>query len=76
VNYRVRVAEAAQRHSVVGSVANRTDGTVFIDVQGPFEAVEAFLHDVRGPQGLSYASLVHRVAEVPLSPELLAFEIL
>jgi len=76
VNYRARVAEAAHRHGVVGSVANRPDGTVFIDVQGTVEAVEAFLHDVSGPRGASHARVVQRVAEVPVSPDLLGFEIL
>jgi acylphosphatase len=76
VNYRARVAEAARRHGVVGTVANRSDGTVFIDVQGTVEAVEAFLRDVSGPRGASHAHLVQRVAEVTVSPELVAFEIL
>jgi acylphosphatase len=76
VNYRARVAEAARRHGVVGTVANRSDGTVFIDVQGTVEAVEAFLRDVSGPRGASHAHLVQRVADVTVSPELVAFEIL
>jgi acylphosphatase len=76
VNYRARVAEAARRHGVVGAVANRTDGTVFIDVQGSVEAVEAFLRDVSGPRGRSHAHVVQRVSEVPVSPDLFRFEIL
>jgi acylphosphatase len=76
VNYRARVAEAAHRHGVVGSVTNRDDGTVFIDVQGSVEAVEAFLRDVSGPRGVSHAHAVERVAEVAISPDLLGFEIL
>jgi acylphosphatase len=76
VNYRARVAEAAYRHGVVGSVANRSDGTVFIDVQGSVEAVEAFLRDVSGPRGVSHAHAVERIAEVAVSPELVGFEIL
>jgi acylphosphatase len=75
VNYRARVAEAAHRHGVVGSVANRDDGTVFIDVQGAVEAVEAFLRDVSGPRGASHAHAVERVAEVAISPDLLGFDI-
>jgi acylphosphatase len=75
VNYRARVAEAAHRHGVAGSVANRNDGTVFIDVQGTLDAVEAFLRDVSGPQGASHAHAVKRVAEVAVSPELLGFGI-
>ncbi len=75
VNYRARVAEAAHRHSVVGTVANRPDGTVFIDVQGPLDAVEAFLRDVSGPRGVSHAYAVERVAEVAVSPDLVGFEI-
>jgi acylphosphatase len=76
VNYRARVAEAAQRHGVAGTVANRPDGTVFIDMQGPIAAVEAFLRDVSGPRGVSHAHAVERVAEVAVSPDLVGFEIL
>lgn len=76
VNYRVRVAEAARRHGVVGSVANRSDGTVFIDVQGPLEAVESFLREVSGRRGLSHAHAVERIAEVPVSPGFVSFDIL
>jgi acylphosphatase len=76
VNYRARVAEAAHRHGVVGTVANRPDGTVFIDVQGPVNAVEAFLRDVSGPRGVSHAQAVERIAEVAVSPDLVRFEIL
>jgi acylphosphatase len=75
VNYRARVAEAAYRHGVVGAVANRADGTVFIDVQGGVEAVEAFLRDVSGPRGVSHARVVQRVAEMPVSLDLVGFEI-
>lgn len=70
------MAEAAWRHGVVGTVANRADGTVFIDVQGPAEAVEAFLRDVSGPRGASHARLVTRLAERPIASDLVAFEIL
>jgi acylphosphatase len=76
VNYRARVAEAAHRHGVVGSVANRPDGTVFIDVQGPIEDVEAFIRDVSGPRGVSHAHAVERVAEVAVVHDLVGFEIL
>lgn len=76
VNYRARVAEAAYRHQVVGGVANRPDGTVFIDVQGELGAVEAFLRDVSGPRGLSHARVVERLAEIAISPDLVGFEIL
>jgi acylphosphatase len=75
VNYRARVAEAAYRHGVVGRVANREDGTVFIDVQGDRSAVEAFLRDVSGPRGASHAREVRRVAEVEVSPGLVGFDI-
>lgn len=75
VNYRARVAEAARRHGVVGTVANRADGAVFIDVQGSEEAVEAFLRDVSGRRGASHARVVQRVAELSVSPDLVAFEI-
>jgi acylphosphatase len=76
VNYRARVAEAAYRHGVVGGVANRSDGTACINVQGDLAAVEAFLRDVSGPRGASHARAVERVAEVAISPNLLGFEIL
>ncbi|MGA8303212.1 MAG: acylphosphatase [Thermoplasmata archaeon] len=76
VNYRARVAEAARRHGVVGTVANRADGTVFIDVQGPLEAVEAFLRDVRGHRGASHAHTVEREEELPVSRDIVGFEIL
>jgi acylphosphatase len=76
VNYRARVAEAAHRHGVVGTVANRPNGTVFIDVQGPVEAVQVFLRDVSGPRGVSYAHAVERVADVAISSELVGFDIL
>jgi len=75
VNYRARVAEAARRHGVVGTVTNRPDGTVFIDVQGPVDAAEAFLRDVSGPRGVSHAHAVERVAEVAVVPDLVGFEI-
>jgi len=75
VNYRVRVAESARRHGVVGAVENRPDGSVFLDVQGPVDVLEAFLKDVRGPRGMSHAHSVERVAEVPVSPDLYGFEI-
>jgi acylphosphatase len=76
VGYRACVVESANRHGVVGSVANRDDGTVFIDVQGPLSAVEAFLRDVSGPRGASHAHVVQRVAEVAISEQLVGFEIL
>jgi acylphosphatase len=76
VNYRARVAEAAHRYGVLGSVANRPDGTVLLDVQGPRDAVEAFLRDVSGPRGASHASVVHRVADLPVAQDLRGFEIL
>jgi len=75
VGYRARVADCARRHGVVGSVANRADGTVFIDVQGDRASVEAFIRDVSGPRGASHAHVVHRVAELAVSADLIAFEI-
>lgn len=68
VGYRARVAACADRHRVVGSVANRRDGTVLLDVQGPVEDVEAFVRDVRGPHGMSDARVVRRVTELPVVP--------
>jgi hypothetical protein len=38
--------------------------------------VEAFLRDVSGPRGVSHARVVRRVAELPVSVDLLGFEIL
>ena len=75
VNYRARVAEAADRHAVAGTVRNRPEGTVLIEVQGRLESVEAFLRDVSGPRGSSDARSVDRVAVLPLAPELVGFEI-
>lgn len=75
VNYRARVLDAATRHRLVGRVSNQPDGTVLIDVQGPVEAVEAFLRDVSGPGGLSHARSVQRVAELPISSERTGFAI-
>ena len=75
MGYRARVDETANRHGVVGSVANREDGTVFIDVQGARADVEAFLRDVSGPRGASPAYNVERVAEVAVSADLVGFEI-
>ncbi len=76
VNYRARVTEAANRHGVVGTVENRADGTVFIDVQGPRYRVEAFLHEIRGARGASRPSSVERIADVPVAPDRQSFEIL
>jgi acylphosphatase len=76
VNYRARVAEAARRFGIRGSVANRPDGSVRIEVQGLEEHVEAFLRDVSGPRGASDAHEVRRVSALPLSPSLGGFEIL
>jgi acylphosphatase len=55
VGYRARVVESANRHGVAGSVANREDGTVFIDLQGERADVKALLRDVSGPRGASRA---------------------
>ena len=74
VNYRARVCEAARRRGLVGRVSNRPDGTVLIEVQGPLDAVEALLRDVSGPRGLSHARMVQRVAELPLSSDLIGFD--
>lgn len=69
------MAEAARRLGVVGYVANRADGTVFIDAQGDRLAMEAFLRDVSGPWGFSDANPPQRVREAPVDPGLVAFEI-
>ena len=76
VNYRARVAEAARRLGLAGSVMNQIDGTVLIDVQGPEDVAEAFLLEVSGPSGASYARSVRRVAELPVDGRLRGFEIL
>ena len=75
VNYRARVQEAAERHQLVGRVANQPDGTVFIDIQGPLDVVAAFLSDVSGPRGPSHARSVKRVAELPVRSDLIGFDI-
>ena len=76
VNYRARVAESARRYGIVGTVENRSDGTVFIDAQGPVKILEAFLADVSGPRGLSHPRTVERVSQAAVDPGLLSFEIL
>jgi acylphosphatase len=76
VNYRVRVAEAARRRGISGTVQNRSDGTVVIVAQGPRGVLEVFLADVRGPRGFSDAREVVRVAELPAVPTLVSFDIL
>lgn len=75
VNYRARVLDAARRWGIAGEVANLSDGTVSIDAQGPPEALERFLSEVRGPAGLSDARAVRCVAELPVSPSLRTFVI-
>lgn len=75
VGYRARVLEAAELRGLAGRVANRPDGTVFIDVQGPSDGVEAFLRDVSGPRGLSNARAIRRLAELPVRAELTGFEV-
>ncbi len=75
VNYRARVAESARRRGLAGTVENRWDGTVFIDVQGPEPEVQSFLDDIRGPRGMSHASSVERVAIRPVDPDLQGFDI-
>ncbi len=75
VNYRARVAVAARRLGLAGSVANRPDGSVLIDVQGPEDRVEALLREIRGPRGASDARQVERVAVLVPDPSLLGFTI-
>jgi acylphosphatase len=75
VNYRARVAIAARERAIVGSVENRPDGSVFIDAQGAPAALEEFLHTIRGPRGPSDARQIHRLAELPASPDLVEFVI-
>lgn len=75
VNYRARVAEAAVRLGVVGTVANRTDGSVLIDAQGLEATLEEFVRDVSGPRGFSHPTSVRRVAELPPHPNLTGFAV-
>ena len=75
VFYRARVFEAARRYELVGSVENRPDGTVFIDVQGPLDTVESFVRDVSGARGQSDARSVQRIAELPISSDMRTFDI-
>ena len=76
VNYRARVAESARRRGLAGTVENRWDGTVFIDVQGPQPLIESFLDDIRGRRGMSHATSVERMATLPIDPALQGFDIL
>jgi acylphosphatase len=75
VGYRARVIESAERHGVRGTVMNRADGTVLIEVQGEPGAVERFLADVTGRRGLSDARSVTRVRELPVDPALDGFAV-
>ncbi len=75
VNYRARVAEAALRFGVVGTVANRPDGSVLIDAQGPPATLEEFVRDVSGPRGLSHPTSVRRVADLPPHPGRMGFAV-
>ncbi len=75
VGYRARVVDSAHRHGVCGTVENRPDGTVLVDVQGPRAHVEAFVRDVRGPLGRSDARAVRRVAELPVDPGFVGFDV-
>ena len=75
VGYRARVVDAARLHDVVGSVMNRPDGSVHIDVQAPEQAIAAFIAEIARPHGLSHPRIVRRVAEFPPAPELLSFEV-
>jgi len=75
VYYRARVAEAARRQGLAGTVRNASDGTVVIEVQGAPGAIDAFLRDITGPSGLSDATSVERVAELPPAAGAEGFEI-
>ena len=46
VFFRQTVLEIAARHAVAGTVRNRADATLEIDVEGESAAVDAFLTDV------------------------------
>lgn len=46
VFFRQTVLEIAARHAVAGTVRNRADATLEIDVEGESAAVDAFLADV------------------------------
>lgn len=67
VGYRARVAAAARRLGITGSVANRPDGTVVIDAQGPVGALGTFVEQISGALGSSDARSVRRVAP-PAAP--------
>ncbi len=65
VGYRFFAQRAAARHQVVGYVKNLDDGRVEALVEGPFQNVEAFKHELAtGPR---FSSVDH-VEEINLDP--------
>lgn len=75
VNYRARVAGAAARLGVTGTVENLPDGTVSIDAQAPASVLDRFLREIRGPLGRSDAESVEPVERLPVTGGRPGFEI-
>jgi acylphosphatase len=75
VGYRARVAAAAARLGVGGTVRNLADGTVSIDAQARASVLESFLSEIRGPHGSSDAETVERVETMPVAVDRSEFEI-
>jgi acylphosphatase len=51
VGFRATARATADRHHVTGWVRNEQDGSVRLEAQGPRQAVEGFLADLRGQMG-------------------------
>jgi acylphosphatase len=66
VFFRQTVLEIAARHPVAGTVRNRRDGTLEIDVEGDATAVDAFLDEVAAnPPELARVERTTREARTP-----------
>jgi acylphosphatase len=66
VFFRQTVLEIATRHNVAGTVRNRADGTLEIDVEAEPADVEAFLTDVLDNR--PHDARVDRVTQEPRTP--------
>lgn len=73
VGFRYTTRQVAARHPVVGTVENRSDGTVFLVVEGSAAAVARFLDDVEQTLGRYLAGADAR--ELPATGEFQVFSI-
>ncbi|NUF25722.1 acylphosphatase [Bombilactobacillus mellis] len=66
VGFRYTTLSYAQKFDLVGSVANRSDGSVHIEAQGTAENLSKFLHIIKsGPSHFAHVDHV-QVQERPL----------